>query len=106
MVTNTSSLADSHLERLRQANRDIAKGYSDITSGLADIRRTGQGTGFSTFMGDLANQAGRIAQSHVMDIAMSDGPLYVALRNIYTAQHGHKVRSDTQTSKTFNLILG
>ena len=99
MLTNTSSLADSHLERLRQANRDIGKGYSDITSDLADIRRTGQGTGFSTVMGDLANQAGRITQSHVMDVAMSDGPLYVALRDIYlhpgapvgTVQHQESV---------------
>lgn len=45
-------------------------------------------------------------ESFVDDINDKLAPPGVALRNIYTAQHGHKVRSDTQTSKTFNLIWG
>ena len=83
MANGTAGLANSQLERLRQANRDIAKAHSDICCELAEIRRTGQGTNFSTVMGDIANQSGRVTQSSVMHVAMADGPLYVALRDIF-----------------------
>ena len=78
-----TSLASTHLETIRQTNREVVKRHGDICGRLAEIRKTGVGADFSSVMGDISSQAGRITRAEVFNVAVSDMPLYTALRDLF-----------------------